>query len=78
MKLTDQNIYSEADTYNETFSTEDCRTKIESQDLNPDDDVLVIIDFNSDILETVEKANIVEFWNYDSSMFAGFKEDLST
>ena len=51
--------------------------KIESQDFNSDDDVLAIIDFDSDILETVEKANIVEFSNNDSSTLEGFKEGLS-
>ena len=48
--------------------------KIESQDFSSDDDVLAIIDSDSDILETVEKANIVEFLNNDSSTLAGFKE----
>ena len=51
--------------------------KIESQDFNSDDDVLAIIDSDSDILETVEKANIVEFSNNDSSTLEGFKEGLS-
>ena len=36
--------------------------KIELQDFSSDDDVLAIIDSDSDILETVEKANIVEFF----------------
>jgi hypothetical protein len=51
--------------------------KIESQDFNSDDDVSAIIDSDSDILETVEKANIVEFSNNDSSTLEGFKEGLS-
>ena len=53
--------------------------KIESQDFSSDDDVLAIIDSDSDsdILETIEKANIVEFLNDDSSTLAGFKEELS-
>ena len=51
--------------------------KIESQDFSSDDDVLAIIDSDSKILETVEKANIVEFLNNDSSTLAGFKEELS-
>ncbi len=53
------------------------RRKIESQDFSSDDDVLAIIDSDSKILETVEKANIVEFLNNDSSTLAGFKEELS-
>ena len=52
--------------------------KIESQDFNSDDDVLAISDSDSDILETVEKANIVEFLNNNISMLAGFNEELST
>ena len=51
--------------------------KIESQDFNSDDDISAIIDSDSDILETVEKANIVEFSNNDSSTLEGFKEGLS-
>ena len=76
--MTNQNIYSEADTYNGTFCSEDCRTKNESQDYHSDDDVSAIIDSDSDILETVEKANIVEFLNDNRSTLAGFKEELST
>ena len=53
--------------------------KIESQDFNSDDDVLAIIDSDSDILETVEKADFVEFWgDDDSSTLAGFEEEIST
>ena len=52
--------------------------KIESQDFNSDDDVSAIIDYDSDILETVEKAIIVEFLNNDSLTLVGFKEELST
>ena len=55
--------------------------KIESHEFNSDDDFLAIIDSDSDsdILETVEKANIVEFLNDDtSSTLAGFEEELST
>ena len=77
MKLTNQNIYSEADTYNGIFVQKIVGRKIESQDFNSDDDVLAIIDSDSDILETVEKANIVEFLNDDSSTSAWYKEELS-
>ena len=51
--------------------------KIESQDFSSDNDVSVIIDSNSNFLETVEKANIVEFLNDDSSTSAWYKEELS-
>ena len=52
--------------------------KIESQDFNSDDDILVISDHVSDILDTIEKANIVEFLGDDSSTLAGFEEEVST
>ena len=53
--------------------------KIESQDSYSDFDVLAISDSDSDILlETIEKANIVEFLDNDSTMLAGFEEELST
>ena len=51
--------------------------KIESQDFSSDNDVSMIIDSNSNYLETVEKANIAEFLNDDSSKLARFKEELS-
>ena len=78
MNLTNQNIYSEAETYNGIFVQKIVGRKIESQDFSSDDDVSAIIDSDSDILETVEKANIVEFLNDDSSTLAGFEEELST
>ena len=78
LNLTNQNIYSEADTYNGTFLQKIVWRKMESQHYHSDDDVSVIIDSDSDILETIEKANIVEFFNDDSSTLAGFKEELST
>jgi hypothetical protein len=52
--------------------------KIESQDSYSDDDVSAIIDSDSDILVTVEKADIVEFLDDDGSTLAGFEEELST
>ncbi len=52
--------------------------KIESQDSYYNDDVSVISNSDSDILVTVEKANIVEFSKDDSSTLAGFEEELST
>ena len=33
---------------------------------------------DSDDSETVEKADFVEFWDNDSSMFAGSEADLDT
>ena len=52
--------------------------KIELQDFSSDDDVSTIIHSDSNILETVEKANIVEFLINNSSTLAVFKEELST
>ena len=52
--------------------------KIESQDFNSDDDVSAIIDSDSDILETVEQADFVEFLDNDSSTLAGSEADLDT
>jgi len=55
------------------------RLKIESQDSYLDDDVLALLsDSDSDILETVEKTNFVDFLNDGSSMLAGFDKELST
>ena len=50
------------------------RLKLLAQDYHSDDDVSAI----SDILVTVEKADIVEFLDDDSSTLAGFEEELST
>ena len=53
--------------------------KVESQDSSySDDDVLTISDSDSDILVTIEKADIVEFLENDSSTLAGFQEEIST
>jgi hypothetical protein len=53
LKLTNQNICSETGTYN--------GLNIFAQDYHSDDDVLAISDSDSDILVSVEKADIVEF-----------------
>ena len=50
--------------------------KIESQDSYSDGDVLAISDSDSDILVTIENANIVEFSGDNSSTLAGFEEEL--
>ena len=76
--MTNKNIYSEKGTYSRNFVQEIVGRKIESQDSYSDDDVSAISDSDPDILETVEKANIVEFSNEDSSTLAGFEEELST
>jgi hypothetical protein len=52
--------------------------KIELQDSYSDDDILAIIYSDSDILETVEKADFAEFLDDDSSTLAGFEGELST
>ena len=48
------------------------------EDYNSDDDVSGISDSDSDVWVTVEKADIVEFLDDDSSTLAGFEEELST
>ena len=62
----------------ELFLQKILQLNILAQDYHSNDDVSAISDSDSDILETVEKANIVEFFNDDSSTLAGFKEELST
>ena len=62
----------------EFFEQEIVGRKIESQDSYSDDDVLVISDSDADILETVEKADVVKFLDDDSSTLTGFEEELST
>ena len=60
------------------FVHEILRLKILAQDYHTDDDVSAISDSDSDILVTVEKADIIEFLDNDSSTLAGFEEELST
>ena len=63
----------------EFFVQEILRLNILAQDYyHSDDDVLVISDSDSDILEIIEKADFVEFLGDNSSMLAGFEEELST
>ena len=62
----------------ELFVHEILRLKILAPDYHSDDDVSAIIDSDSDILVTVEKADIFEFLDDDSSTLAGFEEELST
>ena len=52
--------------------------KIESLGSYSDDDVSAISDSDSDVLLTIEKGDIVEFLDDDSSTLAGFEEELST
>ena len=54
------------------------RLNILEQDHHSDDDVSAISDSESDILETIEKADFVEFLDNDSSILAGFEDELST
>ena len=58
--------------YNGIFVQEILRINVLAQDYHSDDDVLAIIDSDSDILETIEKADFVEVLDDDSSMLAGF------
>jgi len=62
LKLTNQNIYSEAGMYNGIFFVQEIlRLNILAQDYHSNDDVLAISDSDSDTLETFEKADFVEF-----------------
>ena len=54
------------------------RLNIASQDSDSDDDVSALSGSDSDILETVEKADFVEFLDDDSSTLAGSEADLDT
>ena len=59
----------------EFFVQEILRLNILAQDYyHPDDDVSAISDSDSDILETVEKADFVEFLGDNSSTLAGFEK----
>ena len=52
------------------------RLNIASQDSDSDDEVSALSSSDSDILETVEKADLVEFLDDDSSALAGSEADL--
>ena len=54
------------------------RLNIASQDSDSDDDVSALSGSDSDILETVEKADFVEFLDHNSSTLAGPEADLDT
>ena len=54
------------------------RLNIASQDSDSDDDVSALSGSDSDILETAEKADFVEFLDDNSSTFAGSEADLDT
>ena len=54
------------------------RLNIASQDYHSNDDVSALSGSDSDISETVEKADFVEFWDNDSSTFARSEGDLDT
>ena len=63
----------------ELFVHEILRLQILAQDYHSDDDVSAISDSDSDVWVTVEKADIVEFLDDDSSTLAGSSEgDLDT
>ena len=63
-----------AATYLEFFVQDIVGRKIESKDYYSDFEVLAIIDSDSDMLVTVEKADIVEVLDEDSSTLVGFEE----
>ena len=61
------------------FVQEILRLNILAQDYyHSDDDVSTISNSDSDILETVEKADFVEILEDNSSTLAGFEEELIT
>ena len=74
--LTNQIIHLEAGTYNEFIWQGILGLKTPSHDYYSDDDVSAQCHSDSDILETVEKADSVEFLDDNSSTSAGSKGDL--
>jgi len=54
------------------------RLNIGSQDSDSDDIVSALSGSDSDILETIEKADFVEFLDDNSSTLAGSEADLDT
>ena len=58
----------------EFFIQEIVGRKLESQDSYSDNDVSAISDSDSDILETVEKADIIEFWTKIAQHWHGLKK----
>ena len=61
----------------ELFVQQILRIKIWAHDNHSNDDVLAIGDSDSDSLETVEKADFVEFLDDSSSTSAGSKRDFN-
>ena len=60
--MTNQNIYGEAGTYNGIFVQKIVGRKFESQDsYTTDDDISAISESDSDILEPIRKADVVDF-----------------
>ena len=59
----------------ELFVLEILRLKCLAQDQHSDDDVSAISDSDSDILETVEKADFVEFWTTIAHLWHKLKKD---
>ena len=57
---------------------ETLRLNIASQDSDVDDDISVLSGSDSDVLETVKMANLVEFFDDDSSRLAGSEGNLDT
>ena len=61
----------------EFFEQAILRLKFLAQDCFSDCDISAVSDSNSDILESIEKADFVEFWDNDCSMLTGFEEKLN-
>ena len=62
----------------ELFVQQILQLKIWAQDYHSNDDVSAISDSDSDSLETVEKADFVEFLDDSSSTSAGSEGDFNT
>ena len=63
----------------EVLVQEILRINVASQaDSDSDDDVSALSGSDSDVLETIEKADFVEFSDDDSSTLAGSEADLDT
>ena len=62
----------------ELFVQQILRLKFLAQDYHSDDDVSAINDSDSVVLETVEKADFVGFFDDDSSTSTGSEGDFNT
>ena len=78
VSITNQNMNNAAGPYNGTFCTADFKPKHFSTRLPSNDEVLANSDSDSDFLETVKKADFVEFLDNSSSTSSGSEGDFNT